>query len=149
MKETKEKTCWIIPFLIVDGIIKFLIVKHNLWHWWFPKWHIEKWETELQAAKRELMEETGIVNVKINDESGFIEEYTIILNWIKIKKTVILFLWEIHIDNINEIHILDSELNDYLIDNYDNISKLLTHDSSKILLKRVFYSLTHKTNGRC
>ena len=105
MKETKEKSCWIIPFLIVDGIIKFLIVKHNLWHWWFPKWHIEKWETELQAAKRELMEETGIVNVKINDESGFIEEYTIILNWIKIKKTVILFLWEIHIDNINEIHI--------------------------------------------
>lgn len=127
--------------MVIDGNIKFLIVKHNLWHWWFPKWHIEEWETEEQTAKRELVEETWIVNVKIISKYRFVEKYDVIINWKKNIKTVVFFLWELYIDNVSEIHILKSELSDYLIDNYDNVSKLLTYDSSKKLLEKMFLLL--------
>lgn len=46
--------------------IKFLLVysKRNS-EWGFPKGHIEKGETEIEAAKREIFEETGI---KLNND---------------------------------------------------------------------------------
>jgi 8-oxo-dGTP pyrophosphatase MutT (NUDIX family) len=143
MEQIKEKSCWIIPFTIIDGNIKFLIVKHNQWHWWFPKWHIEKWETEIQTAKRELMEETWINNVRILDNCKFTEEYETPVNWEKIDKIVVYFLWEISIDNLSNINIIKSELSDYLVDSYDNLCKIITYDSSRQILKKMFYFLIH------
>lgn len=42
--------------------VEFLILKRKLhWHGWeFPKGGVEKGETQLQAARRELHEETGL-----------------------------------------------------------------------------------------
>lgn len=43
------------------GNIEILLIKHvNSGHWSFPKGHVEKNETELETAHREIMEETGI-----------------------------------------------------------------------------------------
>jgi 8-oxo-dGTP pyrophosphatase MutT (NUDIX family) len=43
--------------------------------WSFPKGHIEKNETELEAAKREIFEETGIKNLKFIDGFKFTDSY--------------------------------------------------------------------------
>lgn len=151
MKSIKEKSCWIIPFMIIDGNINFLIVKHNLWHWGFPKWHVEIWETEKQTAKRELFEETWINNVKIVNNYRLVEEYDTTINWKKIQKTVIYFLWKILVDNAVDntlkISILKSEISNYLIDSYDNVIKLITYDSSKKNFKKVFYFLKSMINA--
>ncbi len=43
-----------------DGEIKFLLVKNKNANWGFPKGHIEKGETKYDAARREVLEETGV-----------------------------------------------------------------------------------------
>lgn len=45
--------------------------------WSFPKGHIEKGETELEAAKREIFEETGIKDLKFIDNFKFTDSYLI------------------------------------------------------------------------
>lgn len=39
---------------------EFLLLKYGAGHWDFPKGHVEKDETPLQASQREIHEETGI-----------------------------------------------------------------------------------------
>jgi 8-oxo-dGTP pyrophosphatase MutT (NUDIX family) len=39
---------------------EFLLLKYGAGHWDFPKGHLEEGETALQAAKREIQEETAI-----------------------------------------------------------------------------------------
>lgn len=56
-----EKSCGAIVFRKFHGNIEILLIKHvNSGHWSFPKGHVEKNETELETAHREIMEETGI-----------------------------------------------------------------------------------------
>ena len=43
------------------GNIEILLIKHiNSGHWSFPKGHVEGDETELETARREIKEETGL-----------------------------------------------------------------------------------------
>lgn len=49
-----------------DGL-KYLLIRHPGGHWDLPKGKLEQSETELQAALRELHEETGIDNVKLDE----------------------------------------------------------------------------------
>ena len=58
---TKEKSCGALVLYKGDGKAQILILKHRLGgHWSFPKGHVEKNETELETAWREVHEETGI-----------------------------------------------------------------------------------------
>ena len=64
-----EKSCGIVLF----NSDEFLLIQHptksngDEGHWDFPKGHVEGNETELETAKRELIEETGIVNFRLFD----------------------------------------------------------------------------------
>ena len=42
------------------GGLRYLVLNYPAGHWDFPKGAVEKGETEQQAAKREIMEETGL-----------------------------------------------------------------------------------------
>ena len=43
------------------GNTEILLIKHvNSGHWSFPKGHVESGETEVETARREIMEETSI-----------------------------------------------------------------------------------------
>lgn len=53
---------------------KVLLVKHNDGHWGFPKGHVEKDETELQTAIREVKEETNL-DVEIQEDKRYVDEY--------------------------------------------------------------------------
>ena len=50
------------------GEQEFLLVQHQAGHWGFPKGHLEPGETPVQAAGRELAEETGLRRVKLVHE---------------------------------------------------------------------------------
>ena len=49
----------IIPMIIEDGKLKFLLIKNNL-GWEFPKGGLDDGESHLEAALREAKEETGL-----------------------------------------------------------------------------------------
>lgn len=56
-----EKSCGAIVFRKFHGNTELLLIKHaNGGHWSFPKGHVEGTETEIETAKREVKEETGI-----------------------------------------------------------------------------------------
>lgn len=56
----KEKSCGAVIMCIRDGKYYTLLVKHLAGHWGFPKGHMEADESEIDTAKREVAEETGL-----------------------------------------------------------------------------------------
>jgi len=69
----REKTIGIIAFKHEGKGIRYLLLHHGGQYWNFPKGRQEGLETELDAALRELEEETGVAEVNIID--GFKDEY--------------------------------------------------------------------------
>lgn len=66
----------IVPFLNEKGTWKVLLILHlegN--HWGFPKGKANPHETPLQAATRELKEETGLEVTEILRENPLTEQY--------------------------------------------------------------------------
>ena len=70
---------------------KYLLLHYPIGHWDFPKGHVEKWESDVEAAKREVLEETGI---KIEILFGFKEiiEYKFKEHSVLIDKKVVYFM---------------------------------------------------------
>ena len=55
-----EKSCGAIVFTKnVEGV-KYVIIESKESFFGFPKGHVEKNETELETARREVLEETGL-----------------------------------------------------------------------------------------
>lgn len=74
-----------------------LIVNQRGTSWSLPKGHIETGETPLQAAKREIFEESGIKNLQFIKELGSYQRYLIGKNGGDDKselKTIHLFLFQ-------------------------------------------------------
>ena len=69
----KEKSCGNIVFKKENGVLKVLLIHHNLGHYGMPKGHVELGETEEETALREVFEETGISSYIID---GFREVIT-------------------------------------------------------------------------
>lgn len=53
---------------------KFLVLHYDAGHWSFPKGHVEMGESDEDAAKRELEEETGIKPGQVAFVPGFKKE---------------------------------------------------------------------------
>ena len=80
-----EKSCGVI---VVNDNNQILLVKHNLGHYGFPKGHMEKDESEIETAIREVKEETNI-DVSIYEDKRYIINYDTNYNT---NKDVIYFL---------------------------------------------------------
>jgi len=94
MNETKkDKSVGVIPvYYNIAGQRQFLLVLHNLGHWSWPKGHPEPGESELETAKRELFEETGIRLAEIDQSKEFVENYSFVKDGVNYDKTVKYFI---------------------------------------------------------
>lgn len=54
-----------------------LVKKRDRERWGFPKGHVELGETDEEAARREIEEETGLTNLEYLDDLGSYERYRI------------------------------------------------------------------------
>lgn len=69
-----------------------LLLHYTSGHWDFPKGNIETNETELQAATRELQEETGIETFRVIPNFRYVLNYKYTREAMLISKQVTLFL---------------------------------------------------------
>jgi 8-oxo-dGTP pyrophosphatase MutT (NUDIX family) len=75
----KEYSYGAVIYRAGNGRPEFLLVKSKRsGRWGFPKGHIEKGETEIQTAEREIFEETGLKDIKFIE--GFREEDVYIID---------------------------------------------------------------------
>lgn len=89
----KETSYGIIPLLRGQGGWRLFLVKHRRDHFWgFPKGHAEKGESPLEAAKRELHEESGLKVLQLLREEPLLEEYSFEHLGTTIEKRVFFYL---------------------------------------------------------
>lgn len=111
--------------------INYLILNYSYGHWDFPKGNIESGETEIETIKREVMEETGIVDIKLIE--GFRQQisYKYRKKSKLVNKTVIYYLAETISDKV----VLSFEHVNFAWLNFDDALNKLSFDNSKKVLK--------------
>src|SRR5919206_2291280 len=130
-----EKSSGAILFSINNESSKsvFLLLHYASGHWDFPKGNIEDGEDELQAAYREIFEETGIKNVHFL--KGFRKkiQYYYRRGDLLIRKEVIFYLAK---TNTKEITLSNEHIG-YAWKDYMEAMNQLTYKSAQDLLKEV------------
>jgi 8-oxo-dGTP pyrophosphatase MutT (NUDIX family) len=82
----------IVPLRQDHGIWEVFLVQHRAGHWTLPKGHAEGVETPLEAANRELFEETGLIVAELLFVEPLYERYMFRVRGQLIEKTVAYFL---------------------------------------------------------
>ncbi|MXX20935.1 MAG: NUDIX domain-containing protein [Cenarchaeum sp. SB0665_bin_23] len=108
----------------------FLLLKYPSGHWDFAKGHREMWETNKQAAVRELAEETGIKDIIF--VKGFKKRiyYSYLSAGRMTKKQVIFFLGRTLEEDVR----LSDEHLEYVWLNYEESLERVTFDNAKRIL---------------
>ena len=127
-----EKSSGIILFT-ENGERLYLLLHYAAGHWDFPKGHIEAGESEIEAARREAEEETGIKDVDLID--GFKEkiEYHFKRGEKTVHKEVTFFLGRT--TSHPKAHLSNEHIG-YEWLPYEVALKKLTFDTAKRLLKK-------------
>jgi len=112
---------------------EFLLLHYASGHWDFPKGNIEDGEDEVQAAHREIFEETGIQNVHFVEGFRKKIQYYYRRGDILIQKEVIFYL---AITNTKEITLSNEHIG-YAWKDYMEAMNQLTYKGAQDLLKEV------------
>ena len=87
-----EESFGIIPIRKKEGSWEVFLIQHNRGHYWgFPKGHAEEGESPLEAASRELKEETNLDLLNTLREEPFVEHYQFSVKGDRISKKVSYF----------------------------------------------------------
>lgn len=86
----------LIPVLTSpEGDRRYLLILHQKGHWAFPKGHADPGETPLETARREVAEETGLIDLTVVPGVEFVEHYEFIQKDVPVSKTVTYFLAQV------------------------------------------------------
>jgi 8-oxo-dGTP pyrophosphatase MutT (NUDIX family) len=122
-----------------DKILFFLLGFKERKIWCLPKGIVEKGESELEAAKREVTEETGIKNLKLINKIGSIN-YQFWFRKNKINKTVHFYLFE-----TGQIETkIGEEHNAYGWFTFNEAIKTLSYPGEKEILKKAYEAIPKK-----
>ncbi|MEM4348474.1 MAG: bis(5'-nucleosyl)-tetraphosphatase [Candidatus Anstonellaceae archaeon] len=87
-----EKSCGAVIFREEDGRRFYLLLHYEEGHWDLPKGHMEKEESELETALREIEEETGLDQLQIYDGFRKTITYYFVRKGERVLKEVVFFL---------------------------------------------------------
>lgn len=125
---TYEKCCGIVPYIVINGEILFVLITQNNGITCFPKGHVEEGESEEETALRECYEETKL---EVEIIPGYRDTTTYYMTEYDAEKTVVYFLGKIK--NL-EYHKQDSEISDIKLCNYEEAYKEITYDDTRSIL---------------
>lgn len=138
----KDQSFGVIPMREGAGERLFLIVQHHAGHWGFPKGHAEEGEGAVEAAARELGEETGLWDVQVSGELRFSERYVFTKRSGKrVDKTVTYFLGWVRTGQVN---VQAEEIQNFVWANAQAIRDRLSFDEIRQLFDRVLAHLDGK-----
>lgn len=146
----KEQSAGAIIVRSEKRILKYLLLqslsnsKKGKEFWYFPKGHIEEGETEEEAARREIFEETGIQDAAFLKGFREVSRYYFQAEGEKVLKTVFFFL---AVTKAKEIRI-SSEHTGYLWLSFDQALKQLRFVNARALLKKAHDFLLLKNKKR-
>lgn len=131
-----ETSSGAVVYRNINGKTRFLLIKNKRSsNWGFPKGHLEKGESNSDAAKREVLEETGI-HIVIHEGFESVSKYKI-KN--RIDKMVSIFLATT--DDVNTV-IQEEEIEDYVWLPYGRALMCLGFENDKNILRRAYKFLT-------
>ncbi len=131
MKTNKTKYVECAGGIIINNKQEIVIVNQNHDSWSLPKGHIDDGETSLEAAIREIYEETGITNPKLIKSIGSFGRYRIGLDGNDDKtehKTIHIFLFHSQQKILKPID-KNNPIAKWVP--YIEVEKILTHPSDK------------------
>lgn len=70
-KRVKERSAGAVVYLATPEGPEYLLLRYGGGNWGFPKGHVEAGETDVEAAQREVEEETGIARAAQRLLPGF------------------------------------------------------------------------------
>ena len=135
----QEKSCGIIPYLLIDNKIHYLLVKQNNGFVCFPKGHVEPDEKEEETAFRECYEETGL---KAEIVRGFRDSISYYMPDYDAIKEVVFFIGKINSLNYK---VQEEEIDNIIVAPYKEALKLLEYDNWQELLTKANEFLKNKT----
>lgn len=130
-----EKSCGAVIFK--DNLV-LLVQSKKYHHWSFPKGHMEKGETELETANREILEETNII-VDIDPSIYSIIQYSPFPNVLKDVKYFYAIYKEGH-----EIP-QDTEISDILWLSVEDAMNKITFEQEKNVLIDIINKIKKRT----
>ncbi len=139
--EVNEISAGAVIFIKEKPEIKFLLLHYEAGHWSFPKGNIEKGETELLTAQREVKEETALEDIQFFD--GFKEtiNYYYKKNGKTILKEVIFLIAQAFKERVK----ISSEHIGYAWLTYEKALDKIAYENDKNVLKKAMeYIKGHK-----
>ena len=131
----KERSAGAVIYRKEKNNYLYLLIKpsENL-PYGFPKGKLEPGEDDITAAKREVLEETGLVPAKfVEDFSHEVHYIYGVKNGDTVKKSVIYFLAEVSGDKVN----LSDEHICYIWVTFAKAKQILTYNNLKKILEKV------------
>lgn len=125
-----ESSSGAVVYRNIGNSIRFLLIKNKRSaHWGFPKGHLEKGETNIDAAIREVLEETGI-HLTLHEGFESVSKYKVRG---KIDKMVSIF-----VGTTNDEHtkIQEAEIEDYIWLPYNKALPYLRFSNDKNILEK-------------
>lgn len=133
-----EKSCGAVVYTKIDGEYLFIIVQEQSGAYSFPKGHMEGNETEIETARREIFEETGLLPLFID---GFREMDAYDMREKPgTRKQVIYFLAECKDAAFIPQH---GEIRKIVLLPYDKAKECFEYEGSRRILTSAYHYLTH------
>lgn len=130
----KDESFGIIPLSKEEGNWKVLLIYHkNGNHWGFPKGHKHGFESDFEAACRELKEETGLNVHTCLMENPFVERFQFRRKGEWVEKTVSYYPAIV----IGAVQIQIEEIRDAAWLSFDDALKRLTFEEARSICRQV------------
>lgn len=138
MQMQKDASYGIIPYVKNPvGQLEFLLIYQKEQFRGFPKGHKEAGESDLEAALRELREETGISHCKILEGEPYVTNYQFKDKRGQfIDKNAYFVLGEVPYEQKEQMHIDNHEVVDAFWGSYEQCKVKLTHQTNKDILEQ-------------
>lgn len=143
MQIVDDKSYGVVPvYQDENGDFLFCLVEHAGEHWAFPKGHAKPGETPEQTARRELTEETGILDIELVPDCLLTEKYTFEKDVAQYNKEVVYFLG---ITKTKDTYIQSAfvdEISKIIWLPYSGAEKQVTYETTRATLKNAVTQLS-------